>query len=35
VRAVLDHLQQMKLPSETIERVAYGNCARVLQAALG
>ena len=35
VRAVLDHLQQMKLPSETIERVAYGNYARVLAAALG
>jgi membrane dipeptidase len=35
VRAVLDHLQQMKLPSETIERVAYGNYARVLKAALG
>jgi membrane dipeptidase len=35
VRAVLDHLQEMKLPSETIERVAYGNYARVLKAALG
>jgi len=34
VHAVLDHLQQMKLPSETIERVAYGNYARVLKAAL-
>lgn len=35
VRAVLDHLQEMKLPSETIERVAYGNYARVLKAVLG
>jgi membrane dipeptidase len=35
VRTVLDHLQQMKLPSETIERVAYGNYARVLKAVLG
>jgi membrane dipeptidase len=34
VRAVLDHLQQMKLPSETIERVAYGNYARALKAVL-
>jgi membrane dipeptidase len=34
VRAVLDHLQALKLPSETIERVAYGNYARVLKAAL-
>ena len=34
VRVVLDHLQEMKLPSETIERVAYGNYARVLKAAL-
>ena len=34
VRTVLDHLQQMRLPSETIERVAYGNYARVLKAAL-
>ena len=35
VRGVLDHLQKMKLPSETIERVAYGNYARVLKAVLG
>ena len=35
VRAVVDHLQDMKLPSETIQRVAYGNYARVLKAALG
>jgi microsomal dipeptidase-like Zn-dependent dipeptidase len=35
VRAVLDHLQDLKLPSETIGRVAYGNYARVLKAALG
>ena len=34
VRSVLDHLQEMKLPSETIERVAYGNYARVLKAVL-
>jgi len=34
VRTVLDHLQQLKLPSETIERVAYGNYARLLQAVL-
>ena len=34
VRAVLDHLQEMKLPSETVERVAYGNYARVLKAVL-
>jgi hypothetical protein len=32
--AVLEHLQQMKLPSATIERVAYGNYARVLKAVL-
>jgi len=32
---VVDHLQDMKLPSETIQRVAYGNYARVLKAALG
>jgi membrane dipeptidase len=34
VRSVLDHLQEMKLPSETIERLAYGNYARVLKAVL-
>jgi membrane dipeptidase len=34
VRAVVDHLQDMKLPSETIERVAFGNYARVLKAVL-
>jgi membrane dipeptidase len=34
VRAVLDHLQKMKLPSDAIERVAYGNYARVLKAVL-
>lgn len=33
-RTVLDHLQDMKLPSETIERVAFGNYARVLKAVL-
>jgi len=34
VRAVLDHLQETKLPSETVERVAYGNYARVLKAVM-
>jgi membrane dipeptidase len=34
VRDVLEHLRQMKLPSATIERVAYGNYARVLKAVL-
>jgi membrane dipeptidase len=34
VRSVLDHLQEMKLPSETIERLAYANYARVLKAVL-
>lgn len=34
LRTVLEHLQAMKLPSETIERVAYGNYARVLKAVL-
>jgi microsomal dipeptidase-like Zn-dependent dipeptidase len=34
VRAVLEHLQQLKLPGDAIERVAYGNYARVLKAVL-
>ena len=34
VRSVLDHLPEMKLPNETVERVAYGNYARVLKAAM-
>jgi membrane dipeptidase len=31
VRRVVDHLQDMKLPASTIERVACGNYARVLK----
>lgn len=34
VRSVVDHLQQMKLEASVIERVAYGNYARVLKGAL-
>ncbi|HEU5294776.1 MAG TPA: membrane dipeptidase [Burkholderiaceae bacterium] len=34
VRDVVQQLEQLKLPSETIERVAYANYARVLKAAL-
>jgi membrane dipeptidase len=34
VRTVLDHLQALKLPSAAIERVAFGNYARLLKAAL-
>ena len=34
VRAVVEALQQAKLPSSTIEKVAYANYARVLKAAL-
>jgi len=34
VRAVVEHLQGMKLPDSVVERIAYGNYARVLKAAL-
>lgn len=34
LRSVVDHLQDMKLESSVIERVAYGNYARVLKAAM-
>jgi membrane dipeptidase len=34
LRHVVEHLQAMKLESSVIERVAYGNYARVLKAAL-
>jgi len=34
VRAVVDHLQSMKLPDSAVERIAYANYARVLKAAL-
>lgn len=34
VRAVVDHLQHLKLASSVVERVAYRNYARVLRAAL-
>ncbi len=34
VRSVVDYLQEMKLASSVIERVAYGNYARVLKAVL-
>jgi membrane dipeptidase len=34
VRTVLDHLQDMKLEASVIERVAYGNYARVLKSVL-
>lgn len=33
-RSVVEHLQEMKLPESVIERVAHGNYARVLKAAL-
>lgn len=31
VRTVIDQLQQLKMPPDTIERVAYRNYARVLK----
>ena len=34
LRSVVEHLQDMKLESSVIERVAYGNYARVLKAAM-
>jgi membrane dipeptidase len=34
VRSVVDELEQMKVPAATIEKIAYGNYARVLKAAL-
>lgn len=34
VRTVVDYLQDMKVPASVIERVAYGNYARVLKTAL-
>ena len=34
LRDVVDHLQALKLPASTIERVAFGNYARVLKAVL-
>jgi len=34
VRNTIEHLQEMKLPSAVIERLAYANYARVLKAAL-
>ena len=34
VRSVVDHLQEMKLASSVIERLAFGNYARVLKAVL-
>jgi membrane dipeptidase len=34
VRSTIDHLQEMKLPSAVIERLAYANYARVLKSAL-
>jgi membrane dipeptidase len=34
VRSVLDHLQEMKLEASVIERLAYGNYARVLRSVL-
>jgi len=34
VRTVVSHLQDMKLPSSVIERVSYGNYARVLKSVL-
>ena len=34
VRSTIDHLQEMKLDSSVIERVAYANYARVLKSAL-
>ena len=35
VRGVVDALQDLKLPANAVERVAGGNYARVLGAALG
>ena len=34
LRSVVDHLHDMKLGSSVIERVAYGNYARVLKSAM-
>jgi membrane dipeptidase len=34
VRTVVDHLEEMKLEASVIERLAYGNYARVLKAVL-
>ncbi len=34
VRKVIDHLQDMKLPNDVVERIAYKNYARVLKAAI-
>jgi len=34
VRSVVDHLEEMKLEASVIERVAYGNYARVLKSVL-
>jgi hypothetical protein len=34
VRRIVDHLQDLKLPDSVIERVACGNYARVLKAAM-
>jgi membrane dipeptidase len=34
VRTVIQHLEEMKVPASTIERVAHGNYARVLKAVL-
>ena len=34
LRSVVEHLQDMKMESSVIERVAYGNYARVLKAAM-
>lgn len=34
VRSVVDHLQEMKLGASVVERLAYGNYARVLKAVL-
>jgi hypothetical protein len=31
---VIEHLGRLKAPTETIERLAYGNFARVLKATL-
>jgi microsomal dipeptidase-like Zn-dependent dipeptidase len=34
VRSVVDHLEEMKLEASVIERLAYGNYARVLKGVL-
>lgn len=34
VRQVIDHLQEMKVPAEVVERMSYKNYARVLKAAM-